>query len=213
MISRDLATFARVSGGALHGANATFARVTSDSRALEPGALFVALPGDRFDGHDFVAAAAQRGAAGAIVSRAVDCALPQVVVADTLAGLAAFAKACRRSFAGVVVGITGSNGKTTVKEMTGAILADLGPCLVTQGNLNNHIGVPLTLCRLEAMHRCAVIEMGANHLRDRRADGRPGDQCRPGAPRRIRRHRGCRQGQGRDVRSARAGRNGGDQRR
>ncbi len=166
MISRDLATFARVSGGILHGANATFARVISDSRALEPGALFVALRGDRFDGHDFVADAAKLGAAGAIVSRSFDCPLPQVVVADTLAGLATFANAWRRSFAGVVVGITGSNGKTTVKEMTGAILAELGPCLVTQGNLNNHIGVPLTLCRLEATHRCAVIEMGANHLRE-----------------------------------------------
>ena len=88
MISRDLATFAGVSGGVLQGANAKFARVISDSRALEPGALFVALTGDRFDGHDFVADAAARGAAGAIVSRPVDCALPQVVVADTLAALA-----------------------------------------------------------------------------------------------------------------------------
>ena len=163
MISRDLATFAQVSGGVLHGANATFARVISDSRALEPRALFVALAGERFDGHDFVADAAKLGAAGAIVSRPVDCALPQVVVPDTLAGLAAFANAWRRSFPGVVIGITGSNGKTTVKEMAGAILAGLGPCLVTQGNLNNHIGVPLTLCRIEPGHRYAVIEMGANH--------------------------------------------------
>ena len=97
MISRDLATFAQVSGGVLHGANAKFARVISDSRALEPGALFIALTGERFDGHDFVADAATLGAAGAIVSRPVDCALPQVVVADTLAGLAAFATAWRRS--------------------------------------------------------------------------------------------------------------------
>jgi UDP-N-acetylmuramoyl-tripeptide--D-alanyl-D-alanine ligase len=110
-----------------------------------------------------VAQAAQQGAAAALVAREVEAPLPQVVVPDTLAALATFANAWRRSYAGVVVGITGSNGKTTVKEMTGAILAEQGATLVTQGNLNNHIGVPLTLCRLEDAHRCAVIEMGANH--------------------------------------------------
>ena len=82
---------------------------------------------------------------------------------DTLGALTSFASAWRRDFAGTVVGITGSNGKTTVKEMTGAILGACGPCLVTRGNLNNHIGVPLTLARLDATHRYAVIEMGANH--------------------------------------------------
>jgi UDP-N-acetylmuramoyl-tripeptide--D-alanyl-D-alanine ligase len=164
MITRDLQTFARVTGGALHGANVPFDRVQTDSRALEPNALFVALAGDRFDGHDFVAAAAGLGAAGAVVSRRIHSALPHVRVRDTLEALSRFAHAWRRSFTGVVVGITGSNGKTTVKEMTGAILAELGPCLVTQGNLNNHIGVPLTLCRLDDSHRTAVIEMGANHL-------------------------------------------------
>jgi UDP-N-acetylmuramoyl-tripeptide--D-alanyl-D-alanine ligase len=89
--------------------------------------------------------------------------LPQVVVPDTLVALSKFARDWRREFNGIVIGITGSNGKTTVKEMTGAIMSQLGPCLVTQGNLNNHIGVPLTLCRLESTQRCAVIEMGANH--------------------------------------------------
>ena len=88
---------------------------------------------------------AQRGAVAALVARKVDVDLPQVVVPDALAGLARFAQAWRRSFDCVVVALTGSNGKTTVKEMTGAILSQLGPCLVTQGNLNNHIGVPLTL--------------------------------------------------------------------
>ncbi len=166
MMARDLAMFARVSHGELRGADVAFGRVSSDSRALEPGALFVALVGERFDGHDFVAGAEKLGAAGAIVSRYVECGLPQVVVPDTLAALAAFAREWRRTFGGTVVGITGSNGKTTVKEMTGAILAQLGPCLVTQGNLNNHIGVPLTLCRLDATHRTAVIEMGANHQRE-----------------------------------------------
>jgi UDP-N-acetylmuramoyl-tripeptide--D-alanyl-D-alanine ligase len=166
MIARDLQSFARATGGALHGGNAAFNRVLSDSRALESGALFVALPGERFDGHDFVAEAARLGAAGAVVTRHVDCDLPQVVVPDSLVALSAFAREWRLAFTGTVVGITGSNGKTTVKEMTGAILAQLGPCLVTQGNLNNHIGVPLTLCRLDATHRSAVIEMGANHQRE-----------------------------------------------
>jgi UDP-N-acetylmuramoyl-tripeptide--D-alanyl-D-alanine ligase len=166
MITRDLATLAQTTRGTLHGPNVTFERVQSDSRAVEPGALFVALTGDRFDGHDFVADVASRGAAAVLVSRKLDIALPQVVVPETLVALAAFANEWRRSCDGIVVGITGSNGKTTVKEMTGAILGEMGPCLVTQGNLNNHIGVPLTLCRLEPGHRFAVIEMGANHQRE-----------------------------------------------
>jgi UDP-N-acetylmuramoyl-tripeptide--D-alanyl-D-alanine ligase len=163
---RDLAELARVTGGTLHGANSVFGAVTADSRALEPGSLFVALRGERFDGHDFVPQAAAGQAAGALVSRRVAAPIAQVVVAETLPALTLFANAWRRDFAGTVIGITGSNGKTTVKEMTGAILGACGPCLVTQGNLNNHIGVPLTLARLEPKHRYAVIEMGANHLRE-----------------------------------------------
>ena len=163
---RDLAELARVTGGVLSGSNAAFGSVISDSRALEPGALFVALRGERFDGHQFVPEAQQKAAAGALVERQVAAPLPQVIVRDALAGLAGFAAAWRRDFDGTVVGITGSNGKTTVKEMIGSILSCEGPTLVTQGNLNNHIGVPLTLCRLEASHRFAVIEMGANHQRE-----------------------------------------------
>jgi len=165
-VIRDLAELARQTGGVLHGTNAAFGSVLSDSRALEPGALFVALRGERFDGHQFVPEALATGAAGALVERLVTTPLPQVVVRDALGGLTAFAAAWRRDFDGTVVGITGSNGKTTVKEMTGAILACEGPTLVTRGNLNNHIGVPLTLARLEASHRYAVIEMGANHQRE-----------------------------------------------
>jgi UDP-N-acetylmuramoyl-tripeptide--D-alanyl-D-alanine ligase len=163
---RDLAELARVTGGVLHGADAAFGTVATDSRTLEPGALFVALRGERFDGHQFVPEAQQKGAAGALVERHVSSALPQVMVRDALAGLTAFAAAWRGDFDGTVVGITGSNGKTTVKEMIGSILAGQGPTLVTRGNLNNHIGVPLTLSRLEASHRYAVIEMGANHQRE-----------------------------------------------
>jgi UDP-N-acetylmuramoyl-tripeptide--D-alanyl-D-alanine ligase len=161
---RDLAGFARGAGGVRRGANVPFGVVTTDSRSLEPGSLFVALAGERFDGHDFVADACARGAVGAVVSRAVDSPLAQVIVSDTLEALTRFAAGWRRAEQATVVGITGSNGKTTVKEMTGRILSRLGSCLVTQGNLNNHIGVPLTLCRLEPSHRYAVIEMGANHL-------------------------------------------------
>ncbi len=165
-MQRDLASLARAAGGVVQGGNAAFGAVLTDTRTIEPGALFVALPGERFDGHDFVAEAAQRGAVAALVGRPVQAPIPQVIVADTLAGLSAFANAWRRESAARVVGVTGSNGKTTVKEMLGAILSRLGPCLVTQGNLNNHIGVPLTLCRLEERHRHAVIEMGANHRQE-----------------------------------------------
>jgi UDP-N-acetylmuramoyl-tripeptide--D-alanyl-D-alanine ligase len=160
---RDLASFAHSSGGVLQGGNAPFAAVTTDTRSLERGSLFVALRGERFDGHEFVAEAASRGAAGAVVGHPVAATIPQVIVPDTLEGLSRFAQAWRRGFRGPVVAVTGSNGKTTVKEMLGAILSRMGACLVTQGNLNNHIGVPLTLCRLDETHRYAVIEMGANH--------------------------------------------------
>ena len=102
----------------------------------------------------------------ALVSRVVTTRLPQVVVPDVLAALSKYANAWRREFNGPVIGLTGSNGKTTVKEMIGSILGEVGPCLVTQGNLNNHIGVPLTLCRLDASLEFAVIEMGANHQRE-----------------------------------------------
>lgn len=163
MTTLTLKHLAQVSGGSLVGGDATFDGVSTDSRSLPSGALFVALRGPNFDGHEFVAAAIERGAAGALVEREVTLPLPQVVVNDSLKALSQLAHARRRQFDIPVVGITGSNGKTTTKEMIGAILSRLGPCLVTQGNLNNHIGVPLTLMRLSETHRTAVIEMGANH--------------------------------------------------
>jgi UDP-N-acetylmuramoyl-tripeptide--D-alanyl-D-alanine ligase len=167
---RDLASLAEAAEGRLNGHNREFGVVSTDSRTLPSGALFVALRGERFDGHEFLPEAARAGAAGVLVERVSESllasGLTQVVVDDTLAGLSRFARAWRRSFAIPVIGITGSNGKTTAKEMTGAILSRLGPTLVTQGNLNNHIGVPLMLCRIEAAHRHAVIEMGANHQRE-----------------------------------------------
>jgi len=162
MMAWTLSGIARCTPGRLTGADAAFASVSTDSRVLRAGALFVALSGPNFDGHDFVAAAAGCGAAAALVERRVAADVPQLVVADALAALSAFARAWRRQFQIPLIGITGSNGKTTTKELIGAILAQLGPTLVTRGNLNNHIGVPLTLLELTAQHRHAVIEMGAS---------------------------------------------------
>lgn len=162
----NLRTLMQVAGainGELIGPDAPFTGVSTDSRQLADGNLFVALTGPRFDGHVFLAAAREAGAAGAIVSRALDVPLPQILVADTQRALQRLAAQWRSGFAGPVIGLTGSNGKTTVKEMLRAILECRGPTLATHGNLNNHIGVPLTLLRLENWHRAAVIEMGANH--------------------------------------------------
>lgn len=163
MIAHTLGDLANIAGGRLVGASMPFASVSTDTRSLPEGALFVALKGPNFDGHEYVSAALQRGAVGALVERELPLSIPQVVVGDALQALSTFARDWRREFSIPVVGITGSNGKTTTKEMIGAILSRLGPCLVTQGNLNNHIGVPLTLMRLTEAHRTAVIEMGANH--------------------------------------------------
>ena len=161
-MKRTLEEFARVCGGRLQGADATFTDVVSDSRTLKRGQLFVALQGPNFNGQDFVGAALQAGAAGAVVGAAQPVALPQILVPDTQAALERAARSWRAHFAGPLVGVAGSNGKTTAKEMTASILAQAGECLATRGNLNNHIGVPLTLMRLTPGHRFAVIEMGAN---------------------------------------------------
>jgi UDP-N-acetylmuramoyl-tripeptide--D-alanyl-D-alanine ligase len=158
-----LAGLARCGGGRLAGADRVVDGISIDSRTLTSGALFVALKGESADGHAFAAAAAGRGASGLLVERQLPIDLPQIVVPDTLAALTACARARRRAFTGPVVAITGSNGKTTTKEMVGAILSVRGPSLVTRGNLNNHIGVPLTLLSLRADHQYAVVEMGANH--------------------------------------------------
>jgi len=162
-VKARLSEVASATSGRLVGADATFDGVSIDSRTLVRGQLYCALRGERFDGHAFVAAAAQQGAAGAIVEQAGESGLPQVLVPDTQAALAALAAAWRRKMPALVLGVGGSNGKTTTKELLGSILASAGPTLATRGNLNNHIGVPLTLLRLEPGHRFAVIEMGANH--------------------------------------------------
>jgi UDP-N-acetylmuramoyl-tripeptide--D-alanyl-D-alanine ligase len=146
-----------------------FEGICTDSRALSRGCLFVALEGERFDGHVFVAQAAQGGAAGAVVreGKSLGGALPAgfgvYVVADTLKALGGLARGHRRRFRIPVGAVGGSNGKTTTKEMVGAILSTRGPALKTEGNFNNEVGVPLTLFRLELSHVAAVVEMGMNH--------------------------------------------------
>ena len=165
-MKRTLREAAAAIGGQLVGEDRPYGAVATDSRTLAPGALFVALRGPNFDGREFVAAAAARGAIGAIVEGAVPHALPQVVVPDALRALQELAKGWRADFTLALVAVGGSNGKTTAKEMTAGILSRMGQCMATHGNLNNHIGVPLTLMRLEPTHRSAVIEMGANRIGD-----------------------------------------------
>ena len=163
---RTLADVAAVTGGRLVGQDAHFISVSTDTRTLESGALFVALRGPNFDGGEFMAAAATRGANGALVMRASSASIGQIVVPDTLQALQKIALDWRDGFDLPVVAVAGSNGKTTTKEMIASILGRTGACLSTRGNLNNHIGVPLTLMRLDASHRSAVIEMGANRIGD-----------------------------------------------
>jgi len=165
----DLGELARVAGGELSGASVEFHGVTTDSRAIDAGDLFIAIKGERFDGHDYVAQAIARGAAAALTSRRIDAGLPipQVIVADTRRALGELAADWRKRFAIPLVALTGSNGKTTVKEMLASVLARHAGAreavLATRGNLNNDIGVPLTLLTLRPRHRFAVIEMGMNH--------------------------------------------------
>jgi UDP-N-acetylmuramoyl-tripeptide--D-alanyl-D-alanine ligase len=148
-------------GGELTGADSTFCKVSTDSRSVMPGDLYLALIGERFNGHEFVEAAAQRGAIAAVVSEEVVTSIPVLQVSDTHKTLGDLANVNRRRSDATVIALTGSQGKTTVKEMTGAILSNRAKTLITSKNLNNTIGVPLTLLRL-LDEQFAVIEMGAN---------------------------------------------------
>ncbi len=158
-----LATAATWIDARLIGADREFHGVSTDSRAIEPGMLFIALKGPNHDGHDHVAAAVNAGAVAALVERPLDVAVPQLIVDDTLKALGRLAAIWREHLGTPLVAVTGSNGKTTVKEMCAAVLSKAGRTLATRGNLNNDIGVPLTLLRLENEHDFGVIEMGANH--------------------------------------------------
>jgi UDP-N-acetylmuramoyl-tripeptide--D-alanyl-D-alanine ligase len=163
MIRGSLAAMAPALSGTLLGPDTGFVGVSTDSRSVQAGELFVALRGPNFDGHAFVAQAQARGAAAAVVEHAVDAPLPMLQVADSLVALGALAREWRGRFELPVIAVTGSFGKTTVKEMMAAIVASRGEVLATRGNLNNEIGLPLTLFGLDRQHRVAVLELGANH--------------------------------------------------
>jgi UDP-N-acetylmuramoyl-tripeptide--D-alanyl-D-alanine ligase len=162
-MSRTLSWFAKTCGGELIGTDRAYSGVSSDTRTLKPGDLFVALRGPRFNANEFVSAAAAAGAAGAVVDARIDAPIAQIMVGDTLEALQKSSAAWRAQFSLPVIGVAGSNGKTTCKEMTAAILSRAGETMHTRGSLNNHIGVPLTLHRLDATQRFAVIEIGTNH--------------------------------------------------
>ncbi len=160
-------TSARIAGLIAADADVQLTGLTTDSRQLQAGDLFLALRGEQFDAHDFLDTIAAKGAV-AVVAEHVPAGfnLPALLVPDSKMALAEIARDWRRQFSLPVIGVTGSNGKTTVKEMIASILvAHVGAesCLSTRGNLNNEIGVPLTVLRLQAQHRCAVIELGMNH--------------------------------------------------
>ena len=163
MIRMDMRAVAEITGGHLmeNGASVEFQGISTDSRTVQPGDLFVPLRGDNYDGHDYLTQAIQRGAAACLSEEMIGGLLvPVVKVTDTLKALGDLAAALRRKFAGPVVGITGTSGKTTCKEMLAAILEHKGPGLKSAGNFNNLIGVPLTLFELKHEHQWAVVEMG-----------------------------------------------------
>lgn len=165
-----LSDLARTVGGRLSqcppGMGVCLSGLSIDSRTATPGDLFVAIPGERVDGHDYIAAAADRGAAAAMVLRQSDVALPQVVVGDIEQSLAALGGMIREPYRGVLVAITGSAGKTTCKNLMAAVLAQAGNVVATEGNRNNELGVPISLADLKPDTEYAVLEMGA---------GKPGD--------------------------------------
>ncbi len=158
-----LSSAAESMNGVLHGPDGEFSGVSTDTRTLRDGELFFALQGPNFDGHDYVEVANEGGAAGAVVARKVGADIAQIQVDDAKKALGRYGAACRARHTAVVVAVTGSNGKTTLKELIRACLDRQAPTLATQGNLNNDIGMPLMLTRIESQHRYVVLEMGANH--------------------------------------------------
>ena len=164
MIRMHLGEAAAALGLRAAGGDVVFHGVSTDSRTTSRGALFVAVRGPRFDGHDFIGDARRRGAAAFLGERVPGDSIPFILARDSVRALGDLAATWRNRFRDLLlVGITGSNGKTTVKEMAAAIFRTSGPVSATRGNLNNEIGVPLTLCDFDAGHRAAVVELGANH--------------------------------------------------
>ncbi len=151
-----------VLGGELIGSDITFDGVSTDTRSLQSGNLFLALKGPNFDGHRFIEGAMEKGAVAAVVSEPQELDIPQWVVTDTRIALGQIARLNRQRFDAPVFAVTGSAGKTTVKEMLATILAQKGEVLATKGNLNNDIGAPLTLLSIDGQEKHAVIELGAS---------------------------------------------------
>ena len=164
MIARTLSWIAEKVGGQLKGQDLTILGVSTDTRTLDEGDLYIALVGPNFNGHEFAPFAVGAGAVAVVASEPVDVDVPVILVEDTKLALGALGAAIKEVVNPKTVAITGSSGKTTVKEMTAAILRRRGKVLATKGNFNNDIGVPLTLLELEEGHDFAVIELGANHL-------------------------------------------------
>lgn len=169
MIQMTLAQAAQILGIKDDSAQQTFQGICIDSRKIQPGNLFIAIPGARVDGHDFIEEVKEKGAAGALVLRKTDSSLPQLLVSDITAALGKLSAAWREQFTIPFIAVTGSNGKTTLKNMIAAIMTaacggNSDEVLATQGTLNNHLGLPITLARLDKKHKYAAIEMGMNHF-------------------------------------------------
>ena len=166
-MSWTLETLARWTDATVSGdATTQIQQVSTDTRSLGVGSLFVALRGDNFDGHHYLQQAAANGASAVLVDTAPETglAIPALLVSDTLTALGEMARSHRQTFAGPVIAITGSNGKTTTKELCADILEAAGvPLRRTPGNLNNHIGLPLSILGLASEHRALVVELGMNH--------------------------------------------------
>ena len=164
MINLSLSEIAHQVNGTLSGDDLVISGVSTDTRAIAQNDVFIALVGPNFNGHIFANEARQKGAIAIIASEPVAAHMPVILVEDTNIALGLIGAYVKQQVNPETVAITGSSGKTTVKEMTTAILEQHGKVLSTAGNFNNDIGVPLTLLRLEPQHEFAVIEMGANHL-------------------------------------------------
>ena len=163
MMLMSLNEIAQACQGRLIGSDTTISSVSTDSRNMAEKGLFVALIGERFDAHSFISVAQEQGAVALLVSREIDTLLPQVVVDDTEKALGLLGQYVHQQCHTFTLALTGSCGKTTVKEMLASILTLSGEVLATAGNFNNEIGVPLTLLRSQPSNDFAVIELGANH--------------------------------------------------
>lgn len=159
-----LSDIASMANGELLGNDVAIHAISTDTRDMHKGDIFVALEGERFDGHKFIDASVEQTVQAVFVHKKINTRLPQVIVKDTLKGLSDWAKNWRNKVNPKLVAVTGSNGKTTVKQMLNSVLSRAGSTCYTQGNLNNHIGVPLTLLTLRESDQYAVIEMGANNF-------------------------------------------------